>query len=66
MARRAVSWASVRKACRRILRVLTMDFLRRAMMMEAALISGDFAQMTGTVLIGAGSQGGARVLPALG
>ena len=66
LARRAISWALVREARRRILGVLTMAVARRAMMVEAALILLDFERMIGPVLIGAGGHGVVRVVPALG
>ena len=66
MARRAVSWALVRKARRRILEVLTMAVAWRAMMMDAALVLWDFERMLGPVLIGAGGHGVVRVVPTLG
>ena len=66
MARRAVSWALVREARRRILGVLMMAVARRAMMMEAALMLRDFEWMIRPLLIGAGGHGGVRVVPAPG
>ena len=66
MARRAVSWALVRKARRRILGVLTMAVARHDVMMEADLLLWDFQRMLGLVLIGAGGYGVVRLVPALG
>ena len=66
LARRAMSWALVREARRRILGVLTMAVAWRAMMMEVALILLDFEQTLGPELIGAGGHGVVRTVPALG
>ena len=66
MARRAISWALVREARRRILGVLTMAVARRDVMVEADLILWDFERMLGPVLIGAGGHGVVRLVPALG
>ena len=67
LARRAISWALVvREARRRILDVLTIAVVRRAMMTEADLILWNFERTLGTELIGAGGHGVVHTVPALG
>ena len=66
LARRAISWALVRKARRRILGVLMMAVARRDVVVEADLILWDFERMLGPVLIGAGGNRVVRLVPALG
>ena len=66
LARRAINWALMREARRRILRVSTMAVARRDVMVEADLILWDFERTLGPELIGAGGHGVVHTVPALG
>ena len=57
LARRAINWALMREARRRILRVSTMAAARRDVMVEATLSLVDVERMPGPELIGAGGDG---------
>ena len=57
LARRAISWALMREARRRILRVSTMAVARRDVMVEADLSLWDFERTPGPDLIGTGGDG---------
>ena len=57
LARRAISWALMREARRRILRVSTMAVARRDVMVEANLSLWDVERTPGLELIGAGGHG---------
>ena len=57
LARRAISWALMREAHRRIQRVSTMAVARRAVMVAATLGLRDVERMPGPELIGAGGHG---------
>ena len=57
LARRAISWALMRKARRRILRVSTMAVARRDVMVETTLSLVDVERTPGPELIGAGGDG---------
>ena len=66
LARRAISWALMREARRRILRVSTMAVARRDVMVEADLILWDFERTLGPELIEAGGHGVVHAVLALG
>ena len=57
LARRAINWALMREARRRILRVLTMAVARRDVMVEATLGLRDVERTPGPELVGAGGHG---------
>ena len=57
LARRAINWALMCEARRRILRDSTMAFARRDVMVEANLSLWDFERTPGPELIGAGGHG---------
>ena len=64
LARRAISWALMREARRRILRVSTMAAAQRDVIVEADLLLRDFQQTFGPVHVGAGGHGLVRLVPA--
>ena len=57
LARRAISWALMREASRRIMRVSTIAVARRDVMVEATLSLRDVERTPGLELIGAGGHG---------
>ena len=57
LGRRAINWALMREARRRILRVLTMALARRDVMLETNLSLVDVERTPGPKLIGVGGDG---------